>query len=305
MPTDASAPRAPRASRRHPTGPIRAVHGVTLGEVRVRPNNVSGSGTPMLWWTLTARSWTPWLPVLAFVVEHERGTLLFDTGQSPQSLTDPDFYPGGMLGWVYRRQAQFRVSDDHELTANLAALGLAPADVSHVALSHLHQDHAGNLAPVAHATVLASPAELALLGERRPELHGVLASRILPPEVTLTPASFTPSGQAGAPDDPALSAFDECADVFGDGSAVLLPTPGHSPGSMSLLLRPADARPLLLVGDVTYDPALMARGVLTDVGDRAAQRDTADRIARLAEALPGLVVLAAHDRAALAALQAS
>ena len=237
--------------------------------------------------------------------EHERGTLLFDTGQSPQSLTDPDFYPGGMLGWVYRRQAQFRVSDDHELTANLAALGLAPADVSHVALSHLHQDHAGNLAPVAHATVLASPAELALLGERRPELHGVLASRILPPEVTLTPASFTPSGQAGAPDDPALSAFDECADVFGDGSAVLLPTPGHSPGSMSLLLRPADARPLLLVGDVTYDPALMARGVLTDVGDRAAQRDTADRIARLAEALPGLVVLAAHDRAALAALQAS
>jgi hypothetical protein len=41
------------------------VHALTVGEVQVRPKNIASTGTPMLWWTLTARTWSPWLPVLA------------------------------------------------------------------------------------------------------------------------------------------------------------------------------------------------------------------------------------------------
>ena len=74
-PAPARAVARPRAS-----GPVGAVHGLTVGRVQVRPKNIAGTGTPMLWWTLTARTWSDWLPVHAFVVEHERGTVLFDTG---------------------------------------------------------------------------------------------------------------------------------------------------------------------------------------------------------------------------------
>lgn len=279
---------ASRASVTSSTGPVRAVHGISLGEVQVRPKNIEGTGTPMLWWTLTARTWSPWLPVLAFVIEHERGLVLFDTGQSPDSLTDPDYYPGGMLGWVYRRQARFRVPAEQTLPSQLAALGFTPGDITHVALSHLHQDHAGNLAPFTEVPVYVAPAELALLEQKTPELHGVLAARIPPPGVTLTAVPFTD---------------DDSFDLFGDGTLTLIPTPGHSPGSMSLLIRRPDAAPLLLVGDVTYDPALLWRGIVPDVGDRALQLKTASSLARLRTAHPGLIVLAAHDPHALAALR--
>ncbi len=272
------------------SGPVRAVHALTLGEVQVRPKNIEGTGTPMLWWTLTARTWSPWLPVLAFVIEHDQGMVLFDTGQSPDSLTDPDYYPGGLLGWVYRRQARFRVPAEQTLPAQLAALGFAPSDITHVVLSHLHQDHAGNLAPFTDVPVYASADELALLEQKTPEMHGVLSTSIPPPGVTLTPVTFADA--------------DDEVDLFGDGSLVLLSTPGHTPGSMSLLIRRPDAAPLLLVGDVTYDPDLLWRGIVPDVGDRRAQLETATRIAGLRAASPALRVLAAHDPRALASLTA-
>ncbi|MDX2025809.1 hypothetical protein, partial [Microcella sp.] len=63
--------------------------------------------------------------------------------------------------------------------------------------------------------------------------------------------------------------------------------------------------PLLLVGDVTYDPALLAFGIVPDVGDRAAQLATARVIADLQVQRPGLRVLAAHDGGALATLLAA
>jgi len=274
----------PRAS-----GPVGAVHALTLGEVRVRPKNIAGTGTPMLWWTLTARTWSPWLPILAFVIEHERGTVLFDTGQSPASVTDPDYLPGGMLGWVYRRQTRFRVPPEHELPRQLAALGHPVSSIARVAISHLHQDHAGNLQHFAGTAVLVSRAELALLDERTPELHGVLSRHVPPPGVELTPVDFTPT------DDPALAPFDAAHDIYGDGTLLLLPTPGHTPGSMSLMIRRPDAPPLLLVGDVTYDPRLLPHNIVPDVGHRPTQLETARRLTALQHLHPTLRILAAHD----------
>ena len=56
------------------------------------------------------------------------------------------------------------------------------------------------------------------------------------------------------PDDALLAPFGGCYDVMEDGSMTLPPTPGHTPGSMSMLVRAADMPPLLLAGDLTYMP---------------------------------------------------
>ncbi len=261
------------------------------GRVRVRPHNIAGDGTPMLWWTLTSRTWTDWLPVYAFLVRHPDGDLLFDTGQSAQSL-EPGYYPGGLIGWVFRRQAAFDVAEEDSLAARLAQAGSSLESIALAAVSHLHQDHAGNVALLGSTPVLVSAAEHALLGESNPAMHGVLAEHL--GDAALAPVEFTPS------DDRVLAGFEGADDVHGDGSLVLLPTPGHSPGSMSLLVRRAGAAPLLLVGDATYDPALLLADVVPDVGDREAQLATARRIRALAEALPGLRVVAAHDPGAAA-----
>lgn len=259
------------------------------GRVRVRPHNIAGDGTPMLWWTLTSRTWTGWLPVNAFLVRHPRGDLLFDTGQSPRSL-EPGYYPGGLIGWVFRRQAAFEVGEGDELAVRLAEAGAGLDSIAFAAISHLHQDHAGNLALLGGTPVLISASEHALLSERNPAMHGVLTEQLGDPNYA--PVAFAPSS------DPVLAAFEGAYDVHGDGSLVLLPTPGHSPGSMSLLVRRAGAAPLLLVGDAAYEPALLLEDVVPDVGDRAAQLETARRIRALGEAVPGLRIAAAHDPAA-------
>ncbi len=272
------------------------IQALTCGQVRVRPKNIRGTGTPMLWWTLTARTWSDWLPVHAFLVRHPEGTLLFDTGQSADSLA-PGYYPRGLIGWVFRRQAEFRVSDEHALAAQLQAAGASLDDLDLAVVSHLHQDHAGNLALLGDVPVLLSRAEHDLLSLKDPAMHGVLAEHLGAP--TFQPVDFAPTS------DPALAPFEGAHDVFGDGALVLLPTPGHTPGSMSLLVRGANLAPMLLVGDLTYDPALLAEGIVPDVGDRAAQLDASRRVRELAEALPGLVVLAAHDPAAETLLASS
>jgi glyoxylase-like metal-dependent hydrolase (beta-lactamase superfamily II) len=56
------------------------------------------------------------------------------------------------------------------------------------------------------------------------------------------------------------------ADVMGDDSLVLLPTPGHTAGSMSLLIRRRSRSPLLLVGDLTHGAELLLRGQVPGVG---------------------------------------
>jgi glyoxylase-like metal-dependent hydrolase (beta-lactamase superfamily II) len=92
---------------------------------------------------------------------------------------------------------------------------------------------------------------------------------------------------------------------MGDGSLVLLPTPGHTAGSMSLLVRRAGRPPLLLAGDLTYGADILQRGQLPGVGARRQLTESTRKVLALAEQLPGLVVLPAHDPAAARRLLAS
>jgi len=96
-------------------------------------------------------------------------------------------------------------------------------------------------------------------------------------------------------DDPNLSAFARSHDLFGDGSLVLVPTPGHTPGSMSLRVRQAGHPPLLMVGDLTYDGHVFEDGHVPGVGSRRRLREATAMVNKMREHMPDLVILAAHD----------
>ena len=96
-------------------------------------------------------------------------------------------------------------------------------------------------------------------------------------------------------DDPALAPFTESLDLMGDGSLVLLPTPGHTAGSVSLLVRRGARPPLLLAGDLTYGAEILQRGQLPGVGNRRRLAESSRKVLALAGQQPGLVVLPAHD----------
>ena len=270
-------------------GAVKAVSVISTGTVQIRPEHPNGSRKPMYWWLLTSRQWTPPRPINVYVIEHTRGLILFDTGQDRASVTDSTYFPGGLTGYLYDRLARFDIGEQDTLTAQLATLGYSPSDVSTAILSHLHQDHIGGLAELTGSDLLVSAAEWAELAKPGPELRGFLRSHIQLPGLKWHQVSPEPT------DDPALAPFTESLDVMGDGSLVLLPTPGHTAGSVSLLIRRAHRPPLLLAGDLTYGAEILQRGQLPGVGNRRRLAESSHKVLALAQQQPGLVVLPAHD----------
>jgi N-acyl homoserine lactone hydrolase len=270
-------------------GPVKAVSVISTGTVRIRPEHPYGTRKPLYWWLLTSRRWTPPRPVNVYVIEHANGLILFDTGQDRASVTDTTYFPSGVAGYVYDRLARFDIGENDTLTAQLAALGYVPADVDTAIVSHLHQDHIGGLRELTGSELLVSAPEWAELAKPAPELRGFLRSHIQLPGLKWHQVSPEPT------DDPALAPFTESLDVMGDGSLMLLPTPGHTAGSVSLLVRRAARPPLLLAGDLTYGAEILQRGQLPGVGNRRRLAESSRKVLALAGQQPGLVVLPAHD----------
>jgi len=268
---------------------VRSVSVISTGSVRIHPEHAYGSRKPLYWWLLTSRRWTPPRPVNVYVMEHARGLVLFDTGQDRASVTDEGYFPPGVTGYLYDRLARFDIGPQDTLTAGLAALGYAPRDVGIAVLSHLHQDHIGGLAELTGASLLVSAAEWAELSRPGPELRGFLRDHIQLPGLNWQQVSLERTA------DPAVAPFTETLDVMGDGSLMLLPTPGHTAGSVSLLVRRVGGPPLLLTGDLTYGAELMCRGLLPGVGRRRQLAASTRKVLGLAGRHPGLVVLPAHD----------
>jgi len=153
-----------------------------------------------------------------YLIRHAKGVLLWDTGVPDAAAATPDglVAASGMI--VYRRAKT--------LAGQLAELGIRPADVTYVAVSHTHGDHVGNVALFPESTILIQGAEY--------------------------------DWAMAQPTKPAFAAnqkFQKLSgdhDVFGDGSVLVLSTPGHTPGHQSLLVTLPKTGALVLSGDAVH-----------------------------------------------------
>jgi N-acyl homoserine lactone hydrolase len=293
---DARAGEAPSTA----TGAIGSVSILSTGTTQIHPQHAYGSRIPTYAWILGSQVWTPPRPINVYVIEHDRGLVLFDLGQDLASVTDPDdYFPGQPVRFFYDRLARFQIAPDETLTAQLNARGYRPSDVRFAIMSHLHEDHIGGIGELPGAELVVSRAEWGTMEQPFAEPRGFMTRHIDLPGRTYRKVDFEPlvAGELGR--------FGTGHDLMGDGSLVLLPTPGHTPGSMSLFVRRAGAPPLLMVGDVTYEAELLEAGQIPGVGDRADLRATSSMIRDLKAAHPGLAILPAHDPGAERRLQAA
>ena len=226
-----------------------------------------------------------------FVLEHPDGLVLFDAGLNTAVLTNPNYVDSAIGRFFFRRL--FRLNMQPEtLTKKLADLGFDAAEVHKVVVSHLHFDHIGCIAEVPQAELLVSRDEWDQLSGPHPERDFVFKEHIERPEAKWRLVDFEPT------EDPLFTPFGGCYDLMKDGSMVLLPTLGHTPGSLSMFVRIEGKAPVLLVGDLTYQADLLMNDQVAGTGDRAKLLASYAKVRGLKDQLPSLVILPAHDFAA-------
>ncbi|MFK7940651.1 MAG: N-acyl homoserine lactonase family protein [Roseovarius sp.] len=254
-----------------------------------------GSRLPQLWWVFFGRSWVA-LPLQAFVIAHRDGLVLFDTGIDPAIVFDKSYIKQAIGRFLLKRIFRFHLKASDRIDHALARAGVAARDVSTAIISHLHFDHVGGIAHIPQADLLVSAREWAMLSEPHPEREWILREHIEIPDAKWRQITFQPS------DDALFEGFEGIHDVAGDGSMILLPTPGHTAGSMSLLIRREGWDPILLVGDLTYEAALLEQDIVPGTGDKETLLASFAKVRALRRRLPGLVIVASHDVAAETAL---
>jgi N-acyl homoserine lactone hydrolase len=165
-----------------------------------------------------------------WLVKHGSEWLLWDTGVPEAALNDP-------RGWstlpeliVYHL--------DKTLTDQLAEIGLKPRDIARVAISHTHGDHIGNVGLFPNSTILMQQAEYSWIHSLNGPNDDVNQLMALARKLLGTPKN--------------LQLIDGDTDVFGDGSVTLVSTPGHTPGSQSLLVHLKNSGFIILSGDVVH-----------------------------------------------------
>jgi glyoxylase-like metal-dependent hydrolase (beta-lactamase superfamily II) len=191
-------------------------------------NLKSGNPAPLLERGVTTTD----MSVAAYLIAHPRGTLLWETGVIPDDM-------------VQAGQATFlRATVSKTLQSQLAEIGYKPADINYLALSHYHYDHSAN------ANVFAGSTWLVQKPEREFMFSGKLGAS--------SPNSPTPETvqmRFSALRDSKATLLSGDHDVFGDGSVVIIATPGHTPGHQSLLVNLPKTGPVVLSGDLYHYPA--------------------------------------------------
>ena len=175
------------------SGPVRSVSVISTGTTQIHPQQPFGSRVPMYAWLVGSRRWTPPRPINVYLIEHEEGLVLFDTGQDRTSVTDADYFPGGLTGFLYDRLARFQIGPGDTLVAQLAQAGYAPSDVKLAILSHLHEDHIGGIPYLPDTEFLVSRAEWEAMQAPAPELRGFLRAHIERPDRRFRPLAFAPT----------------------------------------------------------------------------------------------------------------
>lgn len=268
---------------------IRSVSVINTGQGEGHYEHVYGTRKPALWWIFFGRRWVR-LPLNVYVIEHVDGLVLFDTGQERAVVTDPNYYGDPISKLFMRNIFRWHIEPEDTLTIQLERAGYSAADVRVALISHLHADHVGNIAEIPQADLYTAEEGLEYMrGSDHPERHLVYRDRIEIPSARWRPITFQPT------DDPELAPFTETFDLMGDGSLMVLPTPGHLEGSVSMLARWGEAPPLLFIGDLTYNEELLMLDRFPAIGNKGELRSSFAKVRALKERMPDLVILPAHD----------
>ena len=210
------------------------------------------------------------MPVPCFLIRNGERYMLWDAGLSARALGD----------------AHPTLKLDRTIADQLAQLSVRPEQIEFVGISHYHGDHTGQASAFPQARLIMGAGDIEAL-------------RRDPPPGGSAPTHLAPWLAGEAP----VSALTEDMDVFGDGSVVVLMTPGHTPGHTSLLVKLPRGN-VILSGDLWATHQNVLRDSMPEFNtSRAETAASRERIRRMADRLDALLILQ-HEARDIALLPA-
>ncbi|MDR6635116.1 glyoxylase-like metal-dependent hydrolase (beta-lactamase superfamily II) [Phyllobacterium sp. 1468] len=209
-----------------------------------------------------------------YLLRHGSDVLMWDTGVPEETIDDPKGWSTLPSLIVYHL--------DRTISSQLAEIGLTPSDVTYLLISHSHGDHIGNVKLFPDATVVMQRAEYEWINGAPP------ADANLNILVTLARELL------GHPKRLELVTGD--VDLYHDGSVRLISTPGHTPGSQSLMVRLRNTGYVILSGDVVHLEDNFRRNIVPGLNvDKAQSLASMERI-RALMAQYSAVLFINHDK---------
>jgi glyoxylase-like metal-dependent hydrolase (beta-lactamase superfamily II) len=256
------------------------IHAIQTGRVQIKTSQIVGRGHGLArrLAPLTDSQWSAWLPTTAYAIEHREGVILVDAGASAGLMRLPRWHP------YFRFAVRFDIEPDEEVGPQLRALGIGPADVKQVVLTHMHIDHDGGLGAFPQSEILVSPGELEVASGIAGQIRGYLPQR--------WPKSFDPKPLAL--DGVAYGPFARSRRLTADGAIVAVATPGHTRDHLSVIVEDGD-QAVFIAGDASYNEDAMLSGQLDGVSaDESVASATLSAIRAFAASRP-TIYLPAHD----------
>ncbi|WP_342655289.1 N-acyl homoserine lactonase family protein [Pseudomonas sp. F3-2] len=159
-----------------------------------------------------------------YLIKHGEDWVLWDTGLPKKYLAGP------------LTEGSFTTKLDRTTVDQIGDLGFRPDDIKYVAVSHAHFDHSGQVNDFPNATLIIQRAELEAMADTKVASEHYIMEDLFSSHI---------SGKKRE----RVRVIDGDVDLFGDGTLKTIQTPGHTPGSMALLLNLKTAGPYILSGD--------------------------------------------------------
>ncbi|KFY33437.1 hypothetical protein V494_07651 [Pseudogymnoascus sp. VKM F-4513 (FW-928)] len=268
----------------------------TTGTVRIRPmmRSQPANGYPIIrrLRSVCDRQWTQPLPIGVFLIRHQEGLFLFDTGQSP-CCNDAGYFPRAAL--FNKLLSEFVVEPEDGIVQQLARHGVKPTDLKAVVLSHLHHDHAGGLEDLIAAApdlpVYVSREHWQAFGEHPffAGMEGATPNR--------WPKNFSP--KIIDYQDRPVGPWKESYPLTSDGKIVAVDTSGHVAGHLALIVdgesKTGEATTYFLPGDATYGMDVLDREEPDGINDNPLRALQSLKLMKEFARQNEVVVLPSHD----------
>jgi glyoxylase-like metal-dependent hydrolase (beta-lactamase superfamily II) len=248
------------------------IHALTTGTVQVKHSFLfAGTGVRRQLDLFLPDAWSDPMPIHVWAVEHDGQLIVVDTGEVATAHNVPF--------------ARFDVRPDQELPHALRNAGFDVGDVSQVVLTHMHGDHTDGAVHVS-VPVLVHDKEVAFQRSVSSRFFQKVLRQPIPSGVEFRPLRL---------DDGPFGAFERAKALTSDGRVIVVATPGHTPGHVSVVCVDDDGFHVLLAGDTTDTLQQLHERRHDAIGPKPAVNvATIDRILAHAREHP-TVYLPSHD----------